>query len=240
MKIELAAQGTQLAAYTAIENRFGHAQRASETGDGAPDGRYFHLRGSIADEIHRAAADAAMHRDPALVNRNARALKFERLEIFLHQKIFQMLSRFRTRDADDAERADLVVFRNEPIKIGRVLRDEPDASGISRHVLRQRHDGLHQRNGFERLPAGGFRHAAGDSVAADDCAGANFFARAVAAAFDFEDQAAAVGMQRMKAAAEFHAGSGFAGFIGESLNQRAALDDEIGILQWESWQSGRR
>ena len=60
------------------------------------DGRYFHLRGSIADEIHRAAADAAMHRDPALVNRNARALKFERLEIFLHQKVFEMLSRFRT------------------------------------------------------------------------------------------------------------------------------------------------
>ena len=78
-----------------------------------------------------------------------------------------------------------------------------------------------------------FADAAGGSVAADDCAGANFFTRAVAAAFDFEDQSAAIGMKRMKAAAEFHAGSGFAGFIGEPLNQGAALDDEIGILQWE-------
>ena len=73
-----------------------------------------------------------------------------------------------------------------------------------------------------------------DAVTANDRSRANFFARAVAAALDFEHQAAAVGMERMKAAAELDARASFACFVREALDQRTALDDQVRVFQRES------
>ena len=99
-----------------------------------------------------------------------------------------MLPHFLRRLADKAERAARCRFRNQPVKIWRVVRNEPDAHRVRRHVFRQRNDRLNQRNRFLLRPTGGLRHAARRAVAAYDRLRIHFFARSVGCAFDFDDE----------------------------------------------------
>jgi hypothetical protein len=59
----------------------------------------------------------------------------------------------------------------------------------------------------------------------------NFFATTVAASLNLEHHSFRVGMKRMETASEFHASAGLLRFLREPLNQRATLDDEVGMLQ---------
>src|ERR1700719_190515 len=100
MEIQLAAQRTKLRARAAIQNRFRHAQRPAKSSYNAPDGRYLHLAGSIAHDIYRTVSDLPPDRHPALVYRNARALKFDRIEFSLFKETFEMTPRVRSVFAD--------------------------------------------------------------------------------------------------------------------------------------------
>ena len=231
MQIELAAQAAQLAAFATAENAFGDAQRAAETGDRPADGGNFYVSGRVADEVHGALAELPLHGNPAVVRGNARALKFDGVELALFEEALEAAARIRAIFADDAERAALARFGNQPVEIRRVVRDEPDARGIGRHVFRQRHDRLHERNGFERRPSGRARDAAGGSVTSDNGVGANFLAAAVFGALGLDDETAAIRMQAAKAAAELDFRASLLRLRRESLDQSAALDDEVGIVE---------
>jgi hypothetical protein len=62
----------------------------------------------------------------------------------------------------------------------------------------------------------------------------NFFAAAVTAAFDLNDQPSAIRMQPVEAAAEFQSGPSRLRIVRQALNQRAPLDDEIWLVQCDS------
>ena len=119
---------------------------------------------------------------------------------FFHE-LLERAACFRSGFADDAKGALGGRFGNEPDEVRSVLGNEPDARGIRRHIFGERDDGLHERHGFERRPSRGASDATDGAIAADNRAGRYFFAGAVGAAFDFEDQAAPVGMQGVEAAA---------------------------------------
>src|SRR6202522_4874275 len=136
MHIEFAPQRTQLAAHPTVEDRFGGAQRSAETRHRSADGRDFYLGGRVSHEINRPVADLLPNRNPLFVDRNTRALKFERSKASLLEKILKMLARFTHRFADYSQRSVRFRFRDEPIKIRRILRDEPHARGVRRQVLR--------------------------------------------------------------------------------------------------------
>ena len=88
-----------------------------------------------------------------------------------------------------------------------------------------------QRNRLERRPSGCARHAARGAVAADHRVGVNFLARAILRALRFDDQAAAIRMQRLKAAPELDLRAGLLRLRGKALDQRAAFDDQVGMIQ---------
>src|SRR5579862_1938879 len=89
MKIELALQRTQLAARATVQNCFRDAERPAETRNDSSDGGNFHLRGRVADEIHRAVAHFSLHGNPALVHGNPRALKLDRFETPVFEKLLE-------------------------------------------------------------------------------------------------------------------------------------------------------
>lgn len=84
MQIEFTAQAAKFAARAASQNRFGHADSAAQPCDNTADGADFNLRCRITDEKNLAAAQSFADRDPTRVNRNARALKRERLKFPFH------------------------------------------------------------------------------------------------------------------------------------------------------------
>ena len=91
---------------------------------------------------------------------------------------------------DHADGAAFRRFRNQPVKIRRVVRHEPDARGVGRTIFRQAHDGLNKRHSFNRRPAGGARHAARCAIRTDDAVRVQFLM--FAAGFDVQPQAARV------------------------------------------------
>src|SRR5437868_10893229 len=124
--IELAAKCAQLAAVSRAEQRIRHGLRAAKSSNDTAHGGNFHLRGGVTYQENSAVAHAALDRNPLAVNRNARALPFERLNVFLFQETFDALFRFLTTAfANDAKRAPRFVFRNEPIEVWSVIGNEP-------------------------------------------------------------------------------------------------------------------
>ncbi len=174
--LKLAAQRGQFVVAAAMQNGLGDGEGAAKTGDDAADGRDFDLGGGVADEKNIAIADAFLDGYPFAVDGNARALPFERLEIFLFEEAFQAALGVAALLADDAQSAALWGFGDQPIKIRSVVGDEPDAGGVDGAILGEAHDGLHERNGFNRRPSGGARDAAGGAVSAHDAGGVQLFA----------------------------------------------------------------
>ncbi len=182
-------------------------------------------------KIDRTRADPPPHRDPAVVDGNASSLKFNRIELALFEEAFEAAAHVGSRLADHAQRAARGRFGDEPVKVGRVVRHKPDARRVRRHVLRQGHNRLDQRDGLERRPSGGTSHAAGCAVTTDDGVGVNLFAGAVGAALRLDNEPSSVGMERVEAAAELDLHPGALRLGGKALNQGAPLDDEIGMIQ---------
>src|ERR1700689_4224315 len=102
MKVELAAQRTQLAGYS-MQDLLSHAQRSTKAGHNAAYGRDLHLPSRVAHQINRSVAHMAVHWNPAFINGNARRLKLDGLEVSFLEEFLQMTARFRARLADDSQ-----------------------------------------------------------------------------------------------------------------------------------------
>jgi hypothetical protein len=120
---------------------------------------------------------------------------------------------------------------NQPIKIRGVLRNEPHANGIGRHVFGQRDDGLNQWNGFLLRPTAGMRDAAGGAVAAHDGIGDDILASSIGDAGKLQGHSAGAGTKALKFSSEINFCAGALGHGGEAFHQSGALDDQVGLVQ---------
>src|ERR1019366_2508804 len=94
MEIKLAAQGAELAAFAAVEDRLADAERAAETGDDSSDRRNLHPPSGVADQKYASRPDAALNRRPPVIHWNARSLEPEWRESALFHEALQAAARF--------------------------------------------------------------------------------------------------------------------------------------------------
>src|SRR5690242_13134226 len=172
-----------------------------------------------------------MHRNPARINRNARALEFDGLESLFLQELFESTAHLRTAFADYTQRALRRRFRYEPVEIRRVLRNEPDARRVPSHILRQLHNRLHQRHCTHRFPSSSAPHASRRTIPADHGIGMNLFTRSVRASLNLKGDAAPIRLKRVETLSKFQLRTGRASFVGKAANQLVALNNEVRILQ---------
>src|SRR5690242_10295336 len=78
VRAQFASQGGQFFTGALSQKRLGNPQRTTEASDDAADGRYFHLRCSVAHQKDFSISYLPAHRHPPAINRNACALPFER------------------------------------------------------------------------------------------------------------------------------------------------------------------
>src|SRR5580658_1963367 len=64
MQIELAAQGSQFPARSAVQDRVCNSNRSAKPGDDAAHGGHLYLACCVADQIDETLADLALHRNP--------------------------------------------------------------------------------------------------------------------------------------------------------------------------------
>src|ERR1700731_5248814 len=160
VRSQFTPQGGRLVALAILQEGLRDAERAAKAGNDSSDGRNFYLRGRIPHQIAFAVPDLPPYRNPAAIDRDPRALPFERLQMLFFEEAFETSLRVAAVLADHAERAAFRRFGDQPIKIGRIIRYEPDAGRIRRTIFRQGHDGLNGGHGFDRGPAGSAPHAA--------------------------------------------------------------------------------
>src|SRR5271155_3137599 len=234
MQIELAPQFSQRATRPTIQNRLSHAQSPAKSGDDPAHGSPLHLRRRVAHQINRPVPHLPPHWHPPRVHRNPRALKFQRRQTALLQKIFQQLPRLRPRLPNQSQSPARRRFRNQPIKVWRILRHEPHPRRIRRHVFRQRHNRLHQRRGLQRRPSRRPPHPARRSIPSNNSVCVNFLAAAVRATLHFQHQPAPIRMQRMKTPPQFQSRPCPPRFLRQSLYQSPPLDNQIRLLQFKN------
>src|SRR5216684_5303068 len=191
VRSQFTTQVGKLPALAILQKRLRDAKRAAKTGNDSADGRNFDLRRRVTHQIDFAVPDLTPYRHPAAIDRNARALPFERLQMLLFKEAFEAAFRVAAVLADNTKRAALRRFGDQPVKVGRIIRHEPDARRIRRTIFRQAHDGLNERNGFDRGPAGSARDAASRAIRANYAVRVQLFV--LAAGFDLQPQAARIG-----------------------------------------------
>ena len=149
--------------------------------------------------------------------------------MLLFEEAFEAALRVAAVLADHAEGAAFRRFGDQPVKIRRIIRHEPDAGRIRRAVFRQAHDGLNERHGLDRGPAGRARHAARGAVRANHAVRVQLLA--LAAGFHLEPQAARIRTNTQETRIERKRRTGLLGLAGQRRNQVRALNDEIGLGQ---------
>ncbi len=182
---KFAAKGAELGRALS-KNRVGDATGSAKAGDDSADGGNFHLSRGVAHQINFAVADGALHGHPAVVDGNARSLPFQRFETFLFQKAVEEEFGCAALFADYADGGTVGRFGNHPVKIGRIVGNEPDARGVRGTILRKFYDSLNQRDGFDGRPAGGLGDAACGAIGADHAGGVQLFALAAPVDLDVE------------------------------------------------------
>src|SRR5207249_4969628 len=141
-------------------------------------------------QVNFAVPDLPPYRHPAAIDRDARALPFERLQLFLFKEAFEAALRVAAVLADHTQRATFGRFGNQPVKVRRIIGHEPDPGGIGRAVFRQAHDGLNEWHRLDGGPAGSTRHSARGAICANHAVRVQLFA--LAAGFHFQPQAAGI------------------------------------------------
>src|ERR1700726_3525118 len=106
MRIELSAERPQFAAAAVAQDGLRDAKRTAETGHDAADRGDFYWRSRVADQVNLAIADAALHRNPAAIDRNLGALPFHRLHVLVFEKTRQTFGSV-VAFTDDAQRGAL-------------------------------------------------------------------------------------------------------------------------------------
>src|SRR5713226_700124 len=160
MCAEFPAQSSKLPAPAVLQQSLRHAERAAKSRYDSAHRGYLHLRCGVSHQIYFAIADPLPHWHPATIDRDARALPFQWLHLLLFQESFEAPFCVAAVFADDAERSALRRFRDQPVKVRRLLGHEPDSRRIRWAIFRRSDDGLNQRHGFYGRPAGSARHAA--------------------------------------------------------------------------------
>src|SRR6266705_960591 len=190
VRSQFAPQGCKLVALAIPQKRLRDTERAAKTGNDSADGRNFDLRLRVTHQIDFAVPDLPVYRPPAAIDGDTRALPFERLQMLFFEEAFEAALRVAAVLANHADGAAFRRFGDQPVKVGRVIRHEPDASRIRRAIFRQPHDGLNEGHGFDRRPPRGTRNAARGAIRAHDAVHVQLFA--LGAGFDFQPQATRV------------------------------------------------
>src|SRR5712664_732794 len=113
-------QGGKLPASAILQKCLRDAERAAKSGNDSPDGRNFDLRRGVTDQIDFAVPDLPPYRHPAAVDRDARALPFERLQMLLFEEAFEAAFRVAAVLANHAERGAFRRFGDQPVEIRRI------------------------------------------------------------------------------------------------------------------------
>src|SRR5438034_9215843 len=92
------------------------------------------MRRGLAHQIDFAVSNLAANRHPAAIDGDTRALPFERLQMLFFEKTFEASLRIAAVLADYAHGAAFRRFRDQPVKVRRVVRHEPDARSEERRV----------------------------------------------------------------------------------------------------------
>src|SRR6266852_7918411 len=89
VRSQFTPQGSKLPAPAILQKCLRDAERAAKTGNDSPDGRNFDLRRRVTHQIDFAVADFPPYRHPAAIDRDARPLPFERLQMLLFEEVFE-------------------------------------------------------------------------------------------------------------------------------------------------------
>src|ERR1019366_8833023 len=196
------------------------------------DRRNLHLPGGVADQKYASRSDAALNRRPPLIHRNARSLEPKWREPALFHEAIEAAARFLAVFTDQTQSRALARFRDQPVKVGRVVWHEPDTHCVRRHVRRQPDDGLDQGNGWLARPPGSLCNAGERAVGADDNVGVQLFSAGVTGALDANAQTASVALQRYKSIAERNLCAMALRLLGKAADQSRALNDQVRAVQW--------
>src|SRR5713226_5105360 len=118
VRAQLAAQSTELMALSVVQESLRHAERAAKSGHDSTYGGNLNLRGCVSNKINFPVPDSPPYRHPAPVDRNARALPLQRLQLLFLQEPFERAFRVAAVLADQPKRAALGRFGDQPVKIG--------------------------------------------------------------------------------------------------------------------------
>src|ERR1700719_1183172 len=210
-----------------VQNGLRHTERTAKTGDDATHGGNFHLCRGVAHQINVAIANSFTNRHPFAINGNARALPLKRLEMFFFKEAFEASLGVASLFANHAQSSSFGGFRDQPIKIGRIVGDKPHPSGVSGAIFGQTYDGLHQRDGFDRRPTSSARDSAGGSVGAYDAGGMQFFP--TAACFGFQAQSTGIGSHAQKTRIERQLRARCFRLARQCGDQPGTLNDQVGL-----------
>jgi len=103
--VPIHAAGGKFAALAILQKSLGDTERAAKTGNDSTDGRNFDLCRRVTNQIDFPIADLPAHRHPSAVDRDARALPFERFEMLLFEEAFEAAFGVAAVLADHAERS---------------------------------------------------------------------------------------------------------------------------------------
>jgi len=226
---EFAAEGREFAAAAILEDGIGNPEGAAKASDNAAYGGDFDLRGGVADQEDFAIADAPADGYPLLIDRDTGALPLEGLHVFLFEEALDAAFGVAAIFADDAERSAFGGFGNEPVEVGRVVGDEPDAGGVRGTVFGQADDGLHEGHRFDGRPAGGASDTAGGAIGADEVVGVDLVLAARGVNLNFE--AMAVGGEAEEASIEIESRASLLGGASQGGDQARAFNDEVRFIQ---------
>jgi len=206
MNIQLSAQVAQFSPRLAVHNRFADAQGSTKTGDNPSDGRNFDVACGVAHQIYFAARETAAHRNPFRINRNSGRLVLQRFEVVLFQESLERPASLRAFFADQSEDSTGRGIRDEPVKVGSIVGDEPHSCRIGRHVFWQANHRLHQRHSCLRRPACNPGYATHSAISGHQCFHARLLS-CIVAILQLQVQTSSRWLHRHKPVTERYLGS---------------------------------
>src|SRR5258705_655198 len=197
MRIEFTPQSAQFVALPRTQQCIRDALSAAKASHNSAYRGDFHLRSRIAYQKNAAVSHAALYWNPFAIDRNASPLPLQRFQAFLFQKALDALFCFLPATlSNDAQRSTRFVFRNQPVKIRRVVRDEPHPRGIRAAIFREANNRLNQWDGFDRRPSGGTADPAGRPIRANHRVRVYFLP--LAPGFNFQTETAGIRCESKK------------------------------------------
>src|SRR5260370_14206854 len=118
VRSQFTPQGGELAAPAILQKSLRDAECAAKTGYDSPYGCDFDLRRCVTHQINFTVSDLPPYRHPAAIDRDARALPFERLQVLLFKEAFEAAFRVVAMLSVLPERFPFRRFVYHPLKVG--------------------------------------------------------------------------------------------------------------------------